>query len=58
MPNLHASTSRPRYCEQSDIHSPGTTVEEALWTSARLRLPASVGNKQVGCGQTCWLASS
>jgi hypothetical protein len=37
----------PSYCEQSDIHSPGTTVEEALWVSGRLRLPGSVTNKKV-----------
>jgi hypothetical protein len=36
------------YVEQSDVHSGGQTVAEALWTSARLRLPPSVGDAQVG----------
>jgi ABC-type multidrug transport system ATPase subunit len=35
------------YVEQTDVHSPGQTVREALWTSARLRLPASVGDTNV-----------
>jgi ABC-type multidrug transport system ATPase subunit len=30
------------YVEQSDIHTAATTVAEALWFSARLRLPPSV----------------
>jgi hypothetical protein len=33
---------------QADIHSPGATVQEALWFSARLRLPQSVSDEQVG----------
>lgn len=38
-----------RYVEQSDIHSAGTTVREALAFSARLRLPeASVGAGELG----------
>jgi predicted ABC-type transport system involved in lysophospholipase L1 biosynthesis ATPase subunit len=36
------------YVEQADVHSPGATVEEALWFSARLRLPQSVSDEQVG----------
>jgi ABC-type multidrug transport system ATPase subunit len=36
------------YVEQTDVHSHGQTVEEALWISARLRLPASVDDIQVG----------
>jgi ABC-type multidrug transport system ATPase subunit len=39
------------YVEQSDVHSHGQTVEEALWTSARLRLPTSVGDREVGMAQ-------
>ncbi len=35
------------YVEQADVHSPGATVEEALWFSARLRLPQSVSDEQV-----------
>lgn len=31
--------------EQSDIHSPQATVEEALWFSARLRLTRDTSNK-------------
>lgn len=30
------------YCEQTDIHSPGLTIREALLFSAWLRLPADV----------------
>lgn len=30
------------YCEQFDIHSPQTTVQEALWFSASLRLSPDV----------------
>lgn len=30
------------YCEQFDIHSPQTTVGEALWFSASLRLSPGV----------------
>lgn len=30
------------YCEQFDIHSPQTTVIEALWFSASLRLSPTV----------------
>ncbi len=33
------------YVEQSDIHSPQATVEEALWFSARLRLTRDTSNK-------------
>ena len=33
------------YVEQSDIHSPQATVEEALWFSARLRLTRDTPNK-------------
>ncbi|KAK9861986.1 hypothetical protein WJX84_003567 [Apatococcus fuscideae] len=33
------------YVEQTDTHSPQTTVVEALWFSARLRQPSSVSNK-------------
>ena len=33
------------YVEQSDIHSPQATVEEALWFSARLRLTRETSNK-------------
>ncbi len=35
------------YEEQADVHSPGATAEEALWFSARLRLPQSVSDEQV-----------
>jgi hypothetical protein len=45
----HTPNKKPplgSYCEQTDVHSPGATVEEALWFSARLRLPGSVTNKQ------------
>lgn len=35
------------YCEQMDIHTPATTVAEALWFSARLRLPKTVSDQQV-----------
>jgi hypothetical protein len=38
------------YVEQNDIHTPATTVKEALQFSARLRLPASVTDDQVGVG--------
>lgn len=37
------------YVEQMDIHTPATTVVEALWFSARLRLPKTVSDQQVGC---------
>ena len=30
------------YCEQTDIHSPQSTVQESLWFSARLRLSPDV----------------
>ena len=33
-----------RYCEQYDLHSPQSTVGEALWFSARLRLAPEVSN--------------
>jgi len=33
-----------------DIHTAATTVAEALWFSARLRLPTSVTDDQVGGG--------
>lgn len=40
------------YCEQNDIHSPHATVKEALWFSARLRLPDSIPDSKVGgCGR-------
>ena len=32
------------YCEQNDIHSGGATVREALYFSARLRLPLTVSD--------------
>lgn len=32
------------YCEQFDLHSPQSTVGEALWFSARLRLAPEVTN--------------
>ena len=32
------------YCEQFDIHSPQSTVGEALWFSARTRLAPEVSN--------------
>lgn len=35
------------YCEQLDVHSPHTTVVEALQFSAQLRLPARYSN--IGC---------
>ena len=35
------------YCEQFDTHSSGATVEEALHTSATLRLPSTVTAEQV-----------
>jgi hypothetical protein len=38
------------YVEQNDIHTPATTVKEALQFSARLRLPPSVTDDQVGGG--------
>ena len=34
------------YVEQMDSHIPTQTVEDALWTSARLRLPASMSDKE------------
>jgi hypothetical protein len=42
------------YVEQSDVHSPGATVAEALWFSARLRLPPAVSDAQVGLGRGGW----
>eukprot|EP00877_Chromochloris_zofingiensis_P010755 jgi/Chrzof1/5933/Cz16g21030.t1 len=35
------------YVEQMDIHTAAQTVVEALWFSARLRLPPTVSDKQV-----------
>lgn len=35
------------YVEQTDLHSPQTTVAEALWFSSRLRLPPSVKRSAV-----------
>jgi ABC-type multidrug transport system ATPase subunit/ABC-type multidrug transport system permease subunit len=35
------------YCEQMDVHSPGQLVEEALLTSARLRLPRGTSRAAV-----------
>ena len=35
------------YCEQMDNHMPFATVREAIRTSARLRLPASVSDEKV-----------
>lgn len=35
------------YCEQFDTHSSGATVEEAVRTSGRLRLGATVDEEQV-----------
>ena len=35
------------YVEQTDVHSPQATVKEALWFSARLRLPHSVHNRRM-----------
>lgn len=35
------------YVEQADLHSPQTTVAEALWFSSRLRLPPSVSKADV-----------
>lgn len=32
---------------QNDIHSPATTVAEALWFSGRLRLPPSISDEEV-----------
>lgn len=37
------------YVEQQDVHSANQTVVEALWTSARLRLPATITDEQVKC---------
>jgi hypothetical protein len=42
------------YVEQFDQHSPLVTVVEALWFSARLRLPASVPDARVGAGPAGW----
>eukprot|EP00898_Chlorokybus_atmophyticus_P000914 jgi/Chlat1/1823/Chrsp138S00766 len=36
------------YCEQTDTHSPATTVEEAILFSARLRLESSVDRNTMG----------
>lgn len=35
------------YCEQFDTHSSGTTVEEAIRTSATLRLASDITQEQV-----------
>jgi ABC-type multidrug transport system ATPase subunit len=35
------------YCEQFDVHSSGTTVEEAVRTSAELRLGKSINVEEV-----------
>ncbi|KAK9811201.1 hypothetical protein WJX73_009709 [Symbiochloris irregularis] len=34
------------YVEQADLHSPHTTVAEALWFSSRLRLPPSISRSE------------
>jgi ABC-type multidrug transport system ATPase subunit len=34
------------YCEQSDVHSSGATVEESVRTSGRLRLGSDVTREQ------------
>ena len=43
----HNFTRSSGYVEQSDLHSPQTTVAEALWFSSRLRLPPSVSRAAV-----------
>ena len=35
------------YVEQTDIHSPQSTVKEALWFSARLRLSDDISNREL-----------
>ncbi|EIE26053.1 ATP-binding cassette transporter [Coccomyxa subellipsoidea C-169] len=47
-PQEHRTFARVSgYVEQSDIHSPQATVEEALWFSARLRLSKDINNKRM-----------
>ena len=43
----HTFTRSSGYVEQADLHSPQTTVSEALWFSSRLRLPPSVPKSDV-----------
>lgn len=48
-PKVQATWSRAiGYVEQTDIHSAATTVQEALFFSARMRLPAGNSDQQVG----------
>ncbi len=59
IPYLHCATHPApaflrSYVEQNDIHSPAQTVIEALQFSARLRLPPSFTNQQVGWGRCSW----
>ena len=47
-PKVQSTWSRAiGYVEQTDIHSAATTVEEALFFSARMRLPAGNSDAQV-----------
>mmetsp|Transcript_4643 Transcript_4643/g.13342 ORF Transcript_4643/g.13342 Transcript_4643/m.13342 type:complete len:1521 (-) Transcript_4643:659-5221(-) len=47
-PKVQATWSRAiGYVEQTDIHSAATTVQEALFFSARMRLPAGNSDQQI-----------
>ena len=47
MPTFMSIALHAGYCEQFDTHSSGTTVEEAVRTSGRLRLGSSATSEQV-----------